>query len=73
MVFNDVYTNRISYLVRMKIPRKLKKYLTKKYGTEIVKRIVSGDLLYKTKETVIMTNRGWKIINSEKSIFIKIN
>ena len=58
--------------MKMKLPRKLKKKLVKKYGTEIVKNIISGELMYKTNDIAIMTENGWKIIKGKKTIFMEI-
>ena len=56
----------------VKLPRKLKKKLAKKYGSDIVKKIISGELIYKANDIAIMTENGWKIINGEKRIFMTI-
>jgi hypothetical protein len=56
----------------MKLPRKLKKKLTKKHGSEIVKKIVSGELTYKTNDVAVMTENGWKEIKGKKTIFMTI-
>ena len=55
-----------------KLPRKLKKKLTKEHGPEIIKKIVSGELMYKTNDFAVMTKDGWKKIKGKKTIFMKI-
>ena len=55
-----------------KLPRKLKKKLTKEHGQEIVRKIVSGELTYKTNDIAVMTENGWKEIKGKKTIFMTI-
>lgn len=52
----------------MKLPKKL----TNEYGSEIVKKIVAGELTYKTNDVAVMTENGWKVIKGQKTIFITI-
>lgn len=56
----------------MRLPRKLKKKLKRKYSTEIVGKIISGELVYKSKNVSIFVKNGYKTINGKKTIFIKI-
>ncbi len=56
----------------MKIPRKLKKRLITKFGREMVRKIVSEEVVYKAKITVEMTENGWKTNYGGKTIFREI-
>ena len=56
----------------MKIPRKLKKKLIMKFGRETVRKIVSGEVVYKAKITSQMTENGWKTFYGSKTIFREI-
>jgi hypothetical protein len=56
----------------VKLPRKLKKKLTKEYGSQIVKKIISGELTYKANDVAVMTENGWKEIKGKKTIFMTI-
>lgn len=57
----------------MKLPRKTKKKLITKLGRETVQKIISGQLIYKAKISIGMTENGWKKNYGAKTIFFKIN
>jgi len=56
----------------MKIPRKLKKRLKKKYSRDFLQKISHGELLFKAKLTSKFTENGWKTFYGPKMIFMKI-
>lgn len=57
---------------QVKLPRKLKKALKKEHGDKIVKDILSGVLIYKSRDVSVMTETGWKTVTGKKSIFMNI-
>lgn len=56
----------------MKIPRKLKKKLIVKFGREMVRKIISDEVIYKAKTTQKITQSGWKVYYGNKTIFREI-
>lgn len=56
----------------MKIPRKLKKNLKKKFSREILQKISHGELIYKAKLMSKLTENGWKTFYGPKMVFMKI-
>jgi hypothetical protein len=56
----------------MRLPRKLKKKLIAKFGRELVRKIVSGEVTYQAKITQEMSNDGWKVYYGSKTIFYEI-
>jgi hypothetical protein len=56
----------------MKLPRKLKKKLIAKFGREMVRKIVSDEVIYKAKITAKMTESGWITYYGGKTIFREI-
>ena len=53
----------------MKLPRKLKKKLIVKFGREMVRKIVSDEVIYKAKITAKMIETGWITHYGSKTIF----
>lgn len=62
----------VNIVCSMKLPRKLKKKLINKHGSEIVKKIIRGELIYKSNQIVVMTKNGWKVIDGKKQIYMTI-
>ena len=58
--------------MKKKLPRKLKKKLIARFGREAVKKIISGEVIYKAKLTTEITDRGLKIQYGGKTLFMKI-
>jgi hypothetical protein len=56
----------------MKLPRKLKKKLIQKWGKEVVRKILAGELIYKAKITTKITETGFQNDYGPKAIFKEI-
>lgn len=56
----------------MKVSRRLKKKLIKKFDRKTVKQIISGELTYQAKITSRLSETGYKMYYGPKTLFREI-